>query len=75
MSGKALPRAGGASNPDRRRSRTPTVVLGGTKDAVFPVAEQQALVVSIPGATFTLLDDIGHAVHWEKPEALAALFR
>jgi pimeloyl-ACP methyl ester carboxylesterase/tetratricopeptide (TPR) repeat protein len=61
--------------PARGTIRTPTVMLGGTKDAVFSVAEQQALAAAIPGVTFTLLDEIGHAVHWEDPEALAAVLR
>jgi pimeloyl-ACP methyl ester carboxylesterase len=60
--------------PGAQGVRVPTVILGGDKDAVFSVAEQQALADAIPGATFTLLKDIGHAVHWENPQALAAIF-
>jgi pimeloyl-ACP methyl ester carboxylesterase/tetratricopeptide (TPR) repeat protein len=60
--------------PGARSVRVPTVILGGEKDAVFSVAEQRALADAIPGATLTLLKDIGHAVHWENPQALAAIF-
>jgi pimeloyl-ACP methyl ester carboxylesterase/tetratricopeptide (TPR) repeat protein len=60
--------------PSAQGVRVPTVILGGDKDAVFSVAEQRALADAIPGATLTLLKDIGHAVHWENPQALAAIF-
>jgi pimeloyl-ACP methyl ester carboxylesterase/tetratricopeptide (TPR) repeat protein len=61
--------------PEKQPIRVPTIVLGGTRDSVFAVAEQEALADSIPGASLKMLDDIGHAVHWEDPDALAALFR
>ena len=61
--------------PGARVVRVPTIVLGGEKDAVFSVAEQRALADAIPGVTFTLLKGVGHAVHWENPQALAAIFR
>jgi pimeloyl-ACP methyl ester carboxylesterase/tetratricopeptide (TPR) repeat protein len=60
--------------PGAHGLRVPTVILGGEKDAVFSVAEQRALADAIPGATLTLLKDIGHAVHWENPHALASIF-
>jgi pimeloyl-ACP methyl ester carboxylesterase len=62
---------------DRRSSpiRVPTIVIGGDKDTVFSVAEQRAVADAIPGATFRLLKDIGHGLHWEDPQALAAVFR
>ena len=61
-----VPSAGGV--------RVPTLILGGDKDVVFSVAEQRALADALPGAEFRLLEGIGHAVHWENPQALAAIF-
>jgi pimeloyl-ACP methyl ester carboxylesterase len=58
-----------------RPVRVPTIVVGGDQDVVFSVAEQRAVADAIPGATFVLLKDVGHGVHWEDPAALAALFR
>ena len=54
--------------------RVPTMVIGGDKDSVFSIADQRAVADAIPGATFTLLKDVGHGVHWEDPQALAAAF-
>lgn len=50
----------------------PTFILNGDKDAVFAVADQQALASAIPGATITILPNIGHAPHWEDPDRFAA---
>jgi 3-oxoadipate enol-lactonase len=38
----------------------PTLVLGGTKDAIVPLARQKLLAQSIPGARFELLEGAGH---------------
>jgi pimeloyl-ACP methyl ester carboxylesterase/tetratricopeptide (TPR) repeat protein len=48
--------------------RCPTLVIGGDKDAVFPVSEQEALGRAIAGASITIVPGIGHALHWEDPE-------
>lgn len=58
----------------KRSVRVPTIVIGGDKDTVFSVAEQRAVADAIPGATFMLLRDVGHGVHWEDPAALASVF-
>lgn len=63
----------------------PTLVLGGTRDVVVPVARQKALASAIPGARFETLEGAGHLgflthksevcrhvvehVHAEKPTA------
>jgi pimeloyl-ACP methyl ester carboxylesterase len=60
--------------PGTRGVRVPTLILAGGEDAVFSVAEQRALADALPGAQFRLLQDVGHAVHWENPQALAAIF-
>jgi pimeloyl-ACP methyl ester carboxylesterase len=53
----------------------PALVVGGDQDAVFTKAEQEGLVRLIPGADVRILSGIGHALHWEDPEAFVALMR
>ncbi len=38
------------------------------RDAVFTVDEQTALARQYPFAQLRLIDDVGHALHWEQPE-------
>jgi len=38
----------------------PTLILGGTRDAIVPVARQRSLAEAIPGARFEPLDGAGH---------------
>ena len=51
--------------------KSPTLVLGGDKDAIFPVAEQEALAKAIAGASITIVPGVGHTLHWEDPERFA----
>jgi pimeloyl-ACP methyl ester carboxylesterase len=60
--------------PQYRSNGVPAIVIGGDKDTVFSVAEQRAVADAIPGATFVLLPDVGHGVHWEDPRVLASVF-
>jgi len=48
-----------------------TLVLGGERDPVFSAAEHRELADRIPNARLRLFDNIGHALHWEDPQALA----
>jgi pimeloyl-ACP methyl ester carboxylesterase len=50
----------------------PTLLLWGEKDAVFPRTQQAALLDLIPGAELKVYPETGHAVHWERPERVAA---
>lgn len=52
--------------------RCATLVVGGDKDSVFAVEEQQSLRQHIPGATVEITEGIGHALHWEDPERFVA---
>ena len=54
--------------PRLPRSSVRTLVLGGTRDAVFSVGEQFALALQYPNAQLRLIDDVGHALHWEQPD-------
>ena len=55
--------------PAAQRPSLPTLVLGGGKDTVFSVAEQTQLAHQFPNARLQLFDDIGHTLHWERPES------
>lgn len=57
-----------AFQPALPRAGVPTLVLGGTRDTVFSVAEQSALAQQYPSARLQLVDGVGHALHWEQPE-------
>ena len=50
----------------------PTLVLGGDRDSVFSMKEQEELAASIPGARIEIVEGIGHALHWEEPERFVA---
>jgi non-heme chloroperoxidase len=50
------------------RSSVRTLVLGGTRDAVFSAGEQTALARQFPFGQLRLIDDVGHTLHWELPE-------
>lgn len=42
--------------------KTPTLVLHGTDDPLFPMAHGEALARAIPGARFVAMDGVGHEV-------------
>jgi pimeloyl-ACP methyl ester carboxylesterase len=45
----------------------PARILWGDRDGVFSWDEQQVLRRHIPGATFDVFAEVGHALHWEIP--------
>jgi pimeloyl-ACP methyl ester carboxylesterase len=55
------------------RIRTPTHVVWGAADGLFPPAYGQHLASLIPGARFSVIDDCGHLPAIESPERLAEL--
>ena len=55
--------------PPAIRPHVRTMVIGGASDAVFSVSEQVALAAQFRASRLRLFDDVGHAVHWERPEA------
>ena len=52
-------------------ARIPTLILWGDRDAVFPRAAQDSLLAALPEAELTVHPETGHAVHWERPDAVA----
>jgi len=52
------------------RVKAPTLIVCGEKDALKPRKYAEMIVREIPQAEFVLIPDSGHAIIWEKPEAL-----
>jgi pimeloyl-ACP methyl ester carboxylesterase len=49
----------------------PTLIIWGTLDAMFTLADQQALQAVLPGAVFIAYDGAGHNTQWEQPQRVA----
>jgi non-heme chloroperoxidase len=49
-----------------------TLILWGDKDGVATRADQATLFREIPNATLKVYEGIGHSIHWEAPERVAA---
>ena len=54
------------------RISVPTLVISGGKDLLSRPQERSALLAAIRGAVAVDYPDAGHAVHWERPAAVAA---
>jgi non-heme chloroperoxidase len=54
------------------RIASPTLLLWGEQDALFPREDQDRLARTIPGATLTIYPETGHCPNWERPERVAA---
>jgi 3-oxoadipate enol-lactonase len=64
----------GWGRPDRLRTLSvPTTVVHGGADPLVPVANGIRLAQLIPGARYVELPQVGHLVHVEAPDALAAV--
>ena len=57
---------------DLRTIRARTLILWGDKDGVSTREDQATLFREIPNATLKVYEAIGHAVHWEAPDRVAA---
>jgi pimeloyl-ACP methyl ester carboxylesterase len=51
---------------------TPTLLLWGNHDALFPRTHQDRVVNAVPGAELKIYDETGHCPNWERPERVAA---
>jgi len=61
--------------PSPARPPVPTLVLGGSRDAIFSVGEQTELSRAYPNAQLHLVDGVGHALHWEQPEVFVSALK
>lgn len=53
--------------------RTPTLLIAGEKDPVAPPKVMQRMTEAMPDARFETLEDSGHLVHLERPDAFNRL--
>ena len=49
----------------------PVLIIWGTLDPIFLLADQQALQAALPGAVFIAYDGAGHNTQWEQPQRVA----
>lgn len=68
-----------AVRPDSRATaatiRVPTAVLAGELDRGSSPAEMRELAELVPGASFFLLEEMGHYAPYEQPQAVGGLLR
>jgi pimeloyl-ACP methyl ester carboxylesterase len=55
--------------PRVRAIRAPTLVICGAQDRLTPVKYHRFLEAQIPGSRLTIIENAGHWVLWEQPEA------
>ncbi len=49
----------------------PVLIIWGTLDPIFTLADQQALQAALPGSVFISYDGAGHNTQWEQPQRVA----
>ena len=59
------------ANVELKKIKTPTLILWGDKESVFPRSEQDLLVGALRNSVLKIYPDTGHALHWERPERFA----
>ncbi len=60
---------------DLEAIRVPTLVLAGRQDVLCPPQVQEEMAGHLPNSKLVLVEDCGHLVSLERPEATTALFR
>ncbi len=53
----------------------PTLVIAAQNDPIFSVEEHDYISNAIQGAKLAIIDDAGHHIRFEQPQALSALLR
>jgi pimeloyl-ACP methyl ester carboxylesterase len=53
----------------------PTLVVHGSEDQMLPADNGRMIAERIPGARLEVLEDVGHAFWWERPEQVAQMLR
>lgn len=51
----------------------PTLVVGGEQDQLTPPERSREIAAAIPGAQLQLLNECGHMLTWEQPQAVTTL--
>jgi pimeloyl-ACP methyl ester carboxylesterase len=63
------------SRPDLPRIACPTLVVVGRQDALTPPDRAEEIAAGIPGARLCVVEDCGHLVTVERPQAATVLMR
>ena len=56
------------SDADLAKIKSPTLIIWGDKENIFPRSEQDSLVAALRNAVLKVYQDTGHAPTWERPE-------
>ena len=51
---------------------SPTLIIAGEHDGKFRRFAEE-VHTHIPGSSYTMIEDVGHNVHWERPSEYAQL--
>jgi len=57
------------------RQKKPVLLIWGRQDRVLPFEKSQKVLAAIPNAEFQAIDDAGHNLNYENPEAVNAILR
>jgi pimeloyl-ACP methyl ester carboxylesterase len=60
---------------DLEAIRVPTLILAGRQDVLCPPKVQEEMLERLPNGKLVLVEDCGHLVSLERPEAATAVFR
>lgn len=71
---RAITKGGAFSDltPFMTEIKAPTLILWGTSDTFFAEKNQDDLRKALPNAKFIAYENIGHNIHWEDPQRMAA---
>jgi len=59
------------ANAELKKIKTPTLIVWGDKETIFPRSEQDLLVSALKNSVLKVYPNTGHAPHWERPERFA----
>jgi pimeloyl-ACP methyl ester carboxylesterase len=57
------------------RIRQPTLLIAADKDDITPLSAQHRLQTLFPNATLRVIKNVGHLIHYEKPQPAAMFIR
>ena len=61
--------------PELSNIRCPTLVIGGERDPITPVADSEDIAAAIPQAELRIFEGAGHGVFRDQPEEAVAFIR
>jgi pimeloyl-ACP methyl ester carboxylesterase len=59
------------SDVELKKIKTPTLIIWGDKESIFPRSEQDSLAAALRNSVLKVYPDIGHVPVWECPEQVA----